>query len=134
MSYEIHLDRRVERRRVAPLLARVFGVRADDVAVADDADQLPLAPPRLACVYRERRGDFPLSLELIPDATLVAESTEVEVARRLAGALDCRCIISDDSLNPFTSVMIEPGGLMYRVAVEPDALDRNELRVTRLVT
>jgi hypothetical protein len=133
MSYEIHLERLPERAEMAALLAKVFEVAADDVAVVEEHAHLPLTPRRLSCIYRERTGDFPLSLELIPDAGLVERTTEAMVARMLVEALDCRCIISDDSMNPFTWLMMEPGGLMYRVAVEPDALDRNELRVTRFV-
>ncbi len=134
MSYEIHLDQPVERGAVPSLLAKIFGIAPSEVAVAAEAAQLPLEPRRLSCIHRERRGDFPLSLELILDRTLAARCTELDVARWLVDELDCRCIVSDDSLNPFTWLMVEPGGLMFRVAVEPDALDRNELRVTRLKT
>ena len=57
--------------------------------------------------------------------------TEAEIARRIAETLNCDCLISDDSLNPYTWVRIDAAGHRSVVDVEPDAFDRNELHIIR---
>lgn len=120
---EINLSVSAEPASVKPALAAALEVPADALAVAASWHELG-GSAGLACCVQRRGGDFPTSLEI----RVVERGPDPKsLAKALANILGCECLISDDSVNPFTWVLVSRDGAMTSVAVDPDALDSDEL-------
>ena len=128
MGYNFHLDRpNADLAALLDALAGAFSVRRAAVrAVTDLGDARDLQGVVLLCTSHTTGGDFPLHVTVYPQDPAGAFPTELEAARALARTLGCRCLITDDAINPFTWVLVDSSGV-HPVTVEPDALDRNEL-------
>ncbi|MHB2018749.1 MAG: hypothetical protein ACYCW6_17510, partial [Candidatus Xenobia bacterium] len=107
-------------------LAEVFGVPPDEVWVGTQ-DELRARwqrsdahAVRVLCVHAALSGgEFPCSLEI--DCMRPVDRTEVsQLCRRLGVA----GLITDETSDPYTWILADAVGMLWQVAVEPDALDR----------
>lgn len=78
----------------------------------------------LEVIVRRRQGEFPWTLEIYRRGT--APPTEAELGRALAKRLGCRVLLSDDDVSPYTWLLTNAGGPLESVAVDPEALGRDE--------
>jgi hypothetical protein len=132
MGYDIHIARHLSREQALDCIAHVFGVARDEVIILQDYEQIiPLPPGRIVCGTRQRTGEFPTTLEIFVGEQVEQALPEHEVASRIARFLPADCLISDDSLNPFSWTLVSADGKVQQVFVDTDALDRDELRINR---
>ena len=100
---DVLVDRERSGEEISEFLRRILGLRADEVALIDDLDQvlgLP-ASTKVVCQRSLRNGEaYPMMLSLW--GTLNLALPFAKVVAEFCKALDCRCLIDDGSISPYS--------------------------------
>lgn len=133
--YDVHLERPASADAIQEAVAVVFGVLRSDVRLCVALEELPhTADAKVACVWSNRRGQFPLHLQIFPQRAELTASAEEDVAHVLSQRFQCSALISDDSANPYVWRLVRGLGPVQTVHVDVPAFDeRDELIVCRVV-
>ena len=120
--YDLHLEGEPSPAEIRQALARAFGLDDERIRLVPEVCELPVpSPSTVACVVHSRGGQFRVSLEIYPgEPTAVPEA---EFASRVCRELGCRCLISDDSLNPYRWLLVTAEAEPQPVQVSPLHLD-----------
>jgi len=115
----------VEAARVA--LAGALGVSEADVAVVASIEDAP--PPRSGATVCERRhigGQFPTLLSIYAHGRQQGtQQGALALTQRLAQLLGRRCLVSDESANPYSMLLVGPGEEVRAVEIDPGRLDHD---------
>src|SRR5262245_51650447 len=102
------LDRPIPVEELRTWLSAAYGVGAECVAVCQDYADLDRQPPLIARMSREPRGEFPIALEVVgefaDDDSVASYAPRVQALCRRFGL---RALVSDESPNPYTWVLID---------------------------
>ncbi len=126
---DIFLSGDVSEAELITTIAGLIGRTKEAVFVTSDIANAPASPPVLVEV-QNRPGGFPMQLSIYLRGQHPGAPTEVDLAVALARALDLRALIGDDTVNPYAWKLVERDGTIQPVSVDPDGLDRGELRIT----
>jgi hypothetical protein len=127
---DVLLDRMFENETLAVALADVVGTPGQDVLIVDDIAAAQVNESvRVLCERTELPGDFPLKLSIFLRDRRLERLNPVSVLLRLCAELDCSCLISDDSEDPYTMLLIDGLGLQRRVSIDPDRYRLDEAYV-----
>lgn len=111
-------------------LAQAFDVPSRSVIIVDSIENAPGG----VCVVAEKtrtKGDFRCLLSLYVEPTL-APKDPVEVTHRLCSNLGIQALISDQSPNPYSMILVNKTIGARPVALDAESLDvREEYRVVR---
>ena len=130
---DILITRDVAELDVAAAMATVFGIESDRVLVIDDpmtfegeiTDDIGIL-----CERRPAAGDLVLFLTIyLRDDALetFAEAHEVGVlVGRMCQIWDCAALVSDDSVNPYSWLLVRGPDDIQPVRVDPETLDDDD--------
>lgn len=120
--YDLHLEGEPSRASIRRALAEAFGLDEEGIILVAEVCELPVpSASTVACVVRGRGGQFRVSLEIYPGGP--TELAEPEFARRVCRQLGCRCLISDDSINPYRWLLVTGTAEPQPVHVSARSLD-----------
>lgn len=130
----VFVDRHLTAGEAAATLAKAFAVPVADVLVVPDVIAADVRPnARILVELAPARGDFPVLLTIyLRDPNLAARDRAATVGR-LCEALGAACLVSDDSVNPFTMLLVRSATDRQLVGLDPDRLDADEYVVARTV-
>lgn len=124
MIWDFVLDRNPSIRELSVALARGFGARPVSVLLFADGEELPDARTIDVVVgVQLLGGEFPCHLQAYLYQNIAAGHTQADLASKLARDLKVRCLISDDSVNPYTRLLVSADDDVRLVAVDVDRLD-----------
>jgi hypothetical protein len=133
---DILITRDVPERDVAATMASVFGIESDRVLVIDDLMTFEgdiIDEIGILCERRPAAGDFVLSLTIyLRDDALeaFAEAHEVGILiGRMCQIWDCAALVSDDSVNPYSWLLVRGPDDIQPVHVDAEALDDDDVWV-----
>jgi hypothetical protein len=103
--YDLHLEGEPSHADIRRALAETLGLDETAIILVAEVYQLPVpSASAVACVVRDRGGQFRVSLEIYPGAA--SDIPESDFAMRMCRHLKCRCLISDDSTNPYRWLLV----------------------------
>lgn len=127
MNLDVLIDVVVDDEALRVGVAGALGIDDSAVFVVDSVEDAPT--PRAGTAVCERRsigGQFPFLLAVyaygVPSSSPEAEVT---AAKRLVQALGCSCLMSDESLNPYSMLLIQPSVEPGVVAIDAGRLDEH---------
>lgn len=130
---ELLVDRELTAEKTAAAFADLFGVARAEVAVVESVAALEAAEGvKVLCERGTAGGDFPARLSVyVRDPAL--EGVEGRpLVERFSRRLGCSCLMSDDSPNPYSMLLVRPDGETRRVYLDTARLDeRDEYVVSR---
>jgi len=137
---DILLGRALTNDEIVAALAAAFSVAGEDVTVVDGPIQGEVdADARIRCERFAVGGDFPthLSVYLLDAALDVLD--RMATVRHLCAELRTECLVSDDSVNPYTMLLVQAAGAERAVSLDPRRMDDDEYVIagspaTRLAT
>ncbi|XXT15155.1 hypothetical protein WME94_33385 [Sorangium sp. So ce429] len=125
------LEDRFSELDLSSALAVAFELPSGDVSVVYSLEQLPSGVSVAAHVVELHGGGFRTLLSIYVSKAK-ASSNPVDVARSVCVCLNTRVLISDQSANPYTMLLIGASSEPVRVALDVQALDdRNEYYIAR---
>jgi hypothetical protein len=129
-GFEFHLEHALTPQTLTMALAQLFSVPEHSVLVVPEIEgDEDLTSVGVLCSFHFTGGDYPLHLSVYPQQSHALE--QPVAAAVLARLLNCSCLISDASPDPFAWLQVNPSGQVAAVSVDPEGLDRNELCLTR---
>lgn len=127
---DILLEQRFDQATLKRALAAAFDVSSDSVSVVDSIEE---APKGVSVVAEQTsiNGDFCCLLSLYVVEELAGRDP-VELTRRLCSILNIQALISDDSVNPYSMLLINNAAEVRPVTLDVESLDqREEYRLSR---
>ncbi len=122
-----NLERPIPIDELYQWLAGSYGVATEAVLVCEDYNYLGRWPPLVARIKHEHGGSFPVTLEVIGE---FADAGKLELETRRLQALcrhfALRAVVGDESVNPYTWVLVDERGQCWWIAVNTEALDDRE--------
>jgi len=112
----------VEPGALRAAVADALSLPDTSVEIIGDIGEITDAP--VAVQLDDLDGDFPVSVALF-----VRGETPAELVGSVSHALGLRALVTDESPNPFTWLLVHPDGRIEPVTVDPAALDRGEFRI-----
>jgi len=133
---EIDVDRRLTAAELQLAAGKTFGIASERVRVVKDlvVDIAALDPViSLVIEHRPQPGDFPERVAFVMwDGNLIdmvgpkEDSTEsYSLLIRLAGNLHASLIVPDTGIDPYSGLVIEPSGDVYRVGFDEEVMDES---------
>jgi hypothetical protein len=124
MWQDVLLQRAVGDSELRSALAQAFSIPDGAVAVVHSIEEIPAGHPVIAEV-RDAQGDFEMALSIYTSAGMES-ANPVQVIQQLCAALRTTALISDDSLDPYTMLLLGEGAEIHRVELDTESLDRRE--------
>lgn len=124
---ELSVERAVSNDELATAAARACGIDRERITVTSD---MTSAIGGLVIERRETLGDFALRVGFYgaPPADRIAFHSS------LAHALDCKILVEDGEVDPYTARLVTPDGRGVRVNLDPEQLDRDVIVIAGLWT
>jgi hypothetical protein len=108
-------------------VSQVFFISPAGVLVVDDITESAVSED--ICIITEKmpvKGDFLLKLSIYLLDSKLERFNFKAIARKFCSILSCQCLISDDSVNPYSMFLVKESKDIQLVYLEPEQLDENE--------
>lgn len=124
---DIVVDRSLREDEIREGMKTMFGIDSRQIAVISSiAEIIGVGDARVACAVSPLPGPFCTMLSVyILDAEMPAP-TPLEAVAKFCTALQCCCLVADDSPNPYSAWLMSASGEAHQVYLRPSNLDRNE--------
>jgi hypothetical protein len=124
MWQDVLLERAPDDSELRAALAEGFSIDESDVAVVHSIEDIPAGYPVVAEV-RDTEGDFKSAMSIYATDAL-KDAKPVHVVQHLCAVLQTIALISDESLDPYTMLLVGRGAEIRRVALDAESLDLRE--------
>ncbi len=124
---DLLVDRNLSKDEIEATISQVFSVSPTDVLVVDDIAETEVSEHiRVLCECLPARGDFLMKLFIYVRDSKLAQLNPELIIKQFCCILHCKCLISDDSVNPFTMLLVQESKDIQPVALAPEKLEENE--------
>lgn len=131
---DVLIDRVLSDGEVASSLNQLFSASQGEVLVVDDiaSPNLKLTPlVKVICEKRQVKGSFPTALSFYIHDEKIRRLDEQQVIKQLCVLLNCSCLISDNSNNPYSWLLAQATGSTQHVSLDPVMLDDEEAYIIK---
>ena len=114
---DVLMDCQPSGHEISVCLARILGLRPDEIDLIDDIERVLMqsASTKLICLRSVREGEqYPLLLSLWGTAKQTRPFTAI--VAELCKALDCRCLINDGSIDPYSWLQLDGEGKTHLIS------------------
>lgn len=125
-GFDILIGRLVDEETLIQIFSNVFSISKERISITSDLSfLLNNQNPDIVCLRSPVYGDFFEQLSISCNLELKF-SSEFEILTLLADRFQTKCIISDDSINPFTMWCAVPGNNKVElVMLNPHKIDED---------
>ncbi|RKZ38334.1 MAG: hypothetical protein DRR16_33685 [Candidatus Parabeggiatoa sp. nov. 3] len=124
---DILVDKNLDFQNIALELAKIFEVNLSEVLVLEEITDTPI-PQNIAilCQAQATLGDFKMLLSIyIHEQTLFKKCTITNCIPKFCDSLECVCLVSDGSINPYTMLLVTGNAEWKSVSLSPSELEEN---------
>ncbi len=126
----LHCDRLVAREALAAGIAETLGIAAGELSLADSIEKADRSA-RVLVAYRERSGEFNMTIDIISGDDEVAARIDDDALRAMCARWGCRGLVSDGGDNPYRMTLLRQGAPDEAVYIDAAAFDdHDEIHVT----
>lgn len=127
---DIVAERRIDETTLRRTLAEVFSVLDQRIVAIGDVAEYPATDTAdIVCVRTQVDGQFAEILSIQCDKLVLPQASVLEVFALVAARLQMRCLMPDDSLDPFMMWCSSAGMKPELVALDPLALDAGRYEI-----
>jgi DNA-binding Xre family transcriptional regulator len=124
---EILIDRPLTSEAITIALSELFNLPANVIAVVEDiATSESDDRIQVICEKQQIKGEFIEKLSLYLLKAKLADNIDLQDLEKLCQLLHCNCLISDDSLNPFSMILVEASGKNQIIFLDIERLENDE--------
>jgi hypothetical protein len=124
---DILINRSIEFNKIQTALSQIFAINSSDILVVDEVPQTPIQEStRILCQAQEISGDFKQLVTIyLRDDSLNSLLTSDTISK-LCQRLKCECLISDDSDNPYSMILIRGENDYQTAYLLPEYLEQEQ--------
>ncbi|OCQ99773.1 hypothetical protein BCD67_15330 [Oscillatoriales cyanobacterium USR001] len=124
---EILIDRPLTSEAITIALSELFSLPANAIAVVEDiATSESNEHTQIICERQPIKGEFVEKLSVYLLNAKLADNIDLKDIEKLCRLLHCKCLISDDSLNPFSMILVEDLGKNQIIFLDIERLENDE--------
>lgn len=124
---EFLVDRNLSKDELRATISQLFSVAPIDVLVVNDIAEAKVGKNiHIICERLPVRGDFLIRLSVYIHDSQLAQLEPELIIKQFCCILHCKCLISDDSVNPFTMLLVQESKDIQLVSLDPQRLEVNE--------
>jgi len=124
---EILIDRPLTSEAIAIALSELFNLPANVIAVVENiATSESDEHTQIICEKQQIKGEFIEKLSLYLLKANLADNIDLQDLEKLCQLLHCNCLISDNSLNPFSMILVEASGKNQIIFLDIERLENDE--------
>ncbi len=120
---DILVDRVLNKEELLNGTSHMFSCERENIEVIDCLEAIldvPEAP--IKCQSTVLSGQFPLLLSFYIN-DIVSPRDKLAAIKRFCAVMETACLISDESVNPYTMTQVSAGGIITPVRLDPARLD-----------
>ena len=118
------VDRALTDQELASALGAFLSVQRSTILVVDDLASAALSPHiNVICERSYTGGDFIMLLAFYPQNDKIEAGDGAEFIEFLCKTCKCRCLMSDDSLNPYSWILLDGTNRRRGVFLDVDRMD-----------
>ncbi|NET57174.1 MAG: hypothetical protein F6K47_13730 [Symploca sp. SIO2E6] len=127
MIWEMLIDRNLTADEIATTISDLLLIPLADILVVDDITSVNIdLKTKVVCENTAIGGDFSMMLSIyLRDPNLGKLDIKASTGQ-FSSMLRCKCLISDESANPYSWLLIQGTTDCQIVYLDPDKLDENE--------
>ncbi|MDQ3252991.1 MAG: hypothetical protein M3R15_03635 [Acidobacteriota bacterium] len=130
---DVFIDRKLTSDEIANAMSKLLSISPAEVLVVDDITKLESRlgeDIHVLCEQVPMKGDFSVRIaNYLRDAGLekfVEQIGNEALTGQFCDELDCRCLISDDSVNPYSWLLVQGTGDVQSVSIDAHRSDEDE--------
>lgn len=124
-GFDIIIEKNVVEKDLKNAMATAFGVLKKNIFISDDYVDTPLSDEiKIWCITTPIEGDFSLNcMVFIRDENITC--TAMKIVKELCNLLSTNCLISNENVDPFEWILINPNGNHVLVNLNSDELEND---------
>ncbi len=131
--HDILLSKKVSESEILAVFSDIFSISPQYILVAEDITKTNVGSQvKIAIERMSAKGDFPLRLAIYLYDSPLEQLDSYAIVGQLCEMLNCACLISGDSANPYLMLLVKGIGTYQPVYVDADHLnDGDEYVISR---
>lgn len=118
MIYEGFVDKDIDNNELIDILSKIFDAHYQKIFITEDICDINLKLEdniEIVCEKTAIQGEFlsKISIYLRSQNLKKKKLPESKIFEDICDSINCRCLISDDSYNPFTMILLDRGKKKY---------------------
>ncbi len=131
---DIFVDRNLTDNEIVTAFANILAVAPTKIYIteniADDALHGRISDEKaVLCERMQVQGDFVLRLSIYLRTPALEQLDSMSIIMRFSELLHCACLVSDDSDNPYTWLLVQGLDKIQPVSLDMERLDKEEFVV-----
>lgn len=121
------IDRNLSEDELKATISQLFSVSPIDVLVINDiAEAKADKNIRIICERLPVKGDFLTRVCIYLNDSKLAKPISESTIKEFCTILHCNCLISDDSVNPYSMLLVQESEDIQLISLDPERLNRDE--------
>ncbi|MBW4637915.1 MAG: hypothetical protein KME05_06715 [Gloeocapsa sp. UFS-A4-WI-NPMV-4B04] len=121
------IDRNLSEDEIRATISPVFSVSPIDVLVINDIAEAKVDKNiRIICERLPVKGDFLTRVCVYLHDSKLTKPTPTLTISQFCCILHCKCLISDDSVNPYSMLLVQESENIQLISLEPKRLNKDE--------
>ena len=132
MIWEMLIDRHLTANEIVTTVSELLLISLADILIVDDITSVKVSPKtRVVCENTAIGGDFSMLLSIYLRDPNLGELDIKALTGQFSNMLRCKCLISDESVNPYSWLLIQGTTDCQIVYLDSDKLDEKEEYVVK---
>ncbi len=129
MIFEGLIDKKINAQELLNLISLIFDIPGQQIFITKDIYSLNIKPEdniEIVCEKTNRKGDFIQKISIYLRSKNIQEKNipEEKVFVDICKSINAKCLLSDDSYDPYTMILLEQGQ-RKNISLNPEDLDND---------
>lgn len=125
---ELYIDKLLNSNEIKTGLKLILPVFDEEILLISNIEELGKINEniKILCETSVVKTDFPLKLNVFVRDVNLKTNNDLYSIGKFCESLNCKVLISNNSINPFTMIRVEGVSDIYNVTIDPDQYDSAE--------
>lgn len=124
-GFDLILEKTPKKQDLKEVLSKIFEIKVTFIYISQDIANFPTNEDnKLWCVIYEIEGQFSSLCKLFFNED-TEKNTPIFIAKKISNQLNMYCLIDDNTIDPYSWIMLSPNGAERIVTLDPDELEED---------
>ncbi|WP_353895904.1 hypothetical protein [Aliikangiella maris] len=124
MNVDILVSEKLDSEKLKKLCCGLIGDNKVNVEIVGDESEL--VDNAINLVLKEVKGEYQVYISLYDCLGILSDISEIMLAKKICSLFKVRCLVSDDSNNPFTMWLVDENSDLFIAFLDEDKLEYDE--------
>jgi hypothetical protein len=124
-GFDLILEKVPTKQQLKSVLSKTFEINDFFIFISEDIADFPKKEDnKLWCVMYKIEGQFLCLCKLFFDKNFL-KNKPIVIAKKICNILNTHCLVDDNSIDPYSWIMLSPNGNERIVILDPDKLEED---------